>query len=252
MSVAINIENLNFAYPQKKSITDVAPLVLNIPKWQVDAGKRVFLHGPSGSGKSTLLNLLSGTLSLSVNAKNSAVLSVLGQPLQTFSNRKKDEFRAKSLGVVFQQLNLIGYLSVLDNIKLASLFSQKAPKFDNNKLKQVLTNLNLSSDVLYTKASDLSVGQQQRVAIARALYHKPSLLIVDEPTSALDLQSTTKFMQLLLDNTQQLNATLLFVSHDMRLAKDFDQCIALDDINQACGNNPCAHSTSGENKARAF
>ncbi len=64
MSVAINIENLNFAYPQKKSITDVAPLVLNIPKWQVDAGKRGVLHGPSGSGKSTVLHVLLAVINI--------------------------------------------------------------------------------------------------------------------------------------------------------------------------------------------
>jgi putative ABC transport system ATP-binding protein len=159
--------------------------------------------------------------------------------------------------VVFQQLNLIGYLSVLDNIKLASLFSQHAHKFDYDKLKQVLTNLNLSSEVLHHKARDLSVGQQQRVAIARALYHQPALLIVDEPTSALDLRSTTKFMQLLLNNTQELNTTLLFVSHDMRLAKNFDQCVALADINladinKACTEHTYSDNTHAESKASVF
>jgi putative ABC transport system ATP-binding protein len=241
MSVAINIENLRFAYPQQKRQMGDAPVVLDIPKWEVPSKQRIFLHGPSGSGKSTLLNLLSGTLSLSVNANNSGQLTVLGRPLHTLSNRQKDKFRAQSLGVVFQQLNLIGYLSVLDNIRLASLFSQNKRGFEEEKIKQVLTNLNLPMAVFHRKAKDLSVGQQQRVAIARALYHQPDLLIVDEPTSALDLQSTHKFMQLLLDNTEQLNATLLFVSHDLRLAADFDQCIALGDINQACD----AHNDEG-------
>jgi putative ABC transport system ATP-binding protein len=111
------------------------------------------------------------------------------------------------------------------------MFSGQDTEFSEDKAKLVLANLSLPSNILHAKAQDLSVGQQQRVAIARALYHKPKLLIVDEPTSALDAQSTDKFMQLLLENTRQLNATLLFVSHDMRLASDFDECVALQSIN---------------------
>lgn len=236
MTIAINIENLVFSYPSAKGAALGADPVLNIPSWQVETGKRVFLHGPSGSGKSTLLNLLSGTLSLSVNPQNVGTIQVLDAPMHTLSNRQKDRFRAQRLGVVFQQLNLIGYLSVYDNIRLSSSFSQKDTPFQEKELEQVLTNLNLPLTIMHKKANDLSVGQQQRVAIARALYHQPSLLIVDEPTSALDVQSSAHFMQLLLDNTQQLNTTLLFVSHDMRLAGEFDQCLALCDINRACSS----------------
>ena len=198
----------------------------------------MFLHGPSGCGKSTLLNLLSGTLSLSVNATNKGNISVLGQSITSMSNTKKDKFRAKELGVVFQQLNLIGYLSVADNIRLANSFSSGTTYFDTERLEQVLTNLNLPLTIINQKASQLSVGQQQRVAIARALFHTPKLLIVDEPTSALDVQSTAKFMQLLLTNTQELAASLIFVSHDLRLATDFDESISLLDINRVSSNLP--------------
>lgn len=237
MSVAISIENLRFAYPKSNAQQDQALLVLDIPAWQMNTGERVFLHGPSGTGKSTLLNLLSATLSLSVNPTNSGELTVLSQTLHRLSNAQKDKFRAQSLGVVFQQLNLIAYLSVVDNIRLASAFSKHKKSFSVDRAKQVLTNLNLPVSILDKKVSDLSVGQQQRIAIARALYHEPDLLIVDEPTSALDAQSTGKFMQLLLENTAALNASLLFVSHDMRLADDFERCIALGDINKACLHN---------------
>jgi putative ABC transport system ATP-binding protein len=230
MSVAIKIENLRFAYPISKQVGG-QPYVLEVPKWQVNMGERVFLHGPSGSGKSTLLNLLSGTLSLTINKQNSGQITVLGHALQTLSNSKKDKLRAQSLGVVFQQLNLIAYLSVMDNIRLAMVFSQSSKEFSARRAERVLTNLNLPISILGRKVRDLSVGQQQRVAIARALYHEPALLIVDEPTSSLDSQSSAKFMQLLLENTSALKATLLFVSHDLRLAENFDKCIALDDIN---------------------
>jgi putative ABC transport system ATP-binding protein len=235
--LAINIQNLRFAYPCQKSSRGDSPRVLDIPNWQVETGQKIFLHGPSGSGKSTLLNLLSGTLSLQVNQQNGGEITVLNHAMHSLSNTRKDQFRAKSLGVVFQQLNLINYLSVLDNICLASVFADKNTEFSSEKAMQVLTNLNLPENILHKKAGDLSVGQQQRVAIARALYHQPTLLIVDEPTSALDAQSTGKFMQLLLENTKQLKATLLFVSHDLQLATDFDECVGLNSINKCASNN---------------
>ena len=246
MSNAITIDNLQFSYPVKKGNTANnahQSVVLDIPSWQIERGQRVFLHGPSGCGKSTLLNLLSGTLSLSVNAANKGDISVLDHSMTSMSNRKKDKFRARELGVVFQQLNLIGYLSVADNIRLANHFSTGISTLDADKLKQVLTNLNLPLTIIDQKASQLSVGQQQRVAIARALFHAPKLLIVDEPTSALDAQSTSKFMELLLSNAEQLEASLVFVSHDLRLATDFDQCISLSEINRVTSN---LASTQGE------
>lgn len=241
MSRAITIENLQFAYPNKGSKTlnkAHQSVILDIPSWQLEMGKSVFLHGPSGCGKSTFLNLLSGTLGQSVNATNKGDISVLGQSITTMSNSQKDKFRAKELGVVFQQLNLIGYLSVADNIRLANSFSTGSSALDAEKLEQVLTNLNLPMTIVNQKASQLSVGQQQRVAIARALFHAPKLLIVDEPTSALDAQSTAKFMQLLLSNTQELEASLVFVSHDMRLADDFDEAISLSEINRVASDLP--------------
>lgn len=241
MSSAITIDGLQFSYPHKNTGTknDVdQSVILDIPRWQLESGKSVFLHGPSGCGKSTLLNLLSGTLSLSVNKTNKGNISVLGQSITNMSNTKKDKFRAKELGVVFQQLNLIGYLSVADNIRLANSFSSSSSNFDAERLEQVLTNLNLSTTIIDQKASQLSVGQQQRVAIARALFHAPKLLIVDEPTSALDAQSTAKFMQLLLNNAQKLKASLVFVSHDLRLATDFDESTSLLDINRVESHLP--------------
>jgi len=245
MNKAIHITNLKFAYNKQSNNSDSQEQqwVLDIPAWTLPAGQRVFLHGPSGSGKSTLLNLLSGTLALKTQATNSGSIDVLDTPLQSLSNSQKDKFRATRLGVVFQQFNLIGYLSVKDNLLLANQFSTAAKSTQrqssqqveysvNERLQQALTQLNLPMSLLDQKASQLSVGQQQRVAIARAMFHKPDLLIVDEPTSALDAQATAKFMQLLLGNLAT-NASLLFVSHDMRLAQDFDQSLPLSDINRA-------------------
>jgi putative ABC transport system ATP-binding protein len=240
MNHSIALNQLKFAYTAQAAKQQ--QWVLDIPTWSAPKGKSIFLHGPSGSGKSTLLNLLSGTLSLNSHAHNSGQIKVLDTELTALSNADKDSFRATKLGVVFQQLNLISYLSVQDNILLANQFSKRTLAQDTSKpqtkelLQQALATslqqLNLPTSILKQKAGQLSVGQQQRVAIARAMFHQPELLIVDEPTSALDTQSTTKFMQLLLGNLGS-QTSLLFVSHDLRLAKDFDQILALSDINQA-------------------
>ena len=225
ISRAINITKLKFAYGKNQ-----IP-VLDIKNFSLDQGKSMFLYGPSGSGKSTLLNLLSATLSLNIAPQNTGELTVLKQALHLMSNLEKDNFRANNLGVVYQKLNLISYLSVRDNLRLATSFSQT--KFDLGRVQHILSMLNLPTQILLKKVSELSVGQQQRVAIARAIVHQPKLLIVDEPTSALDENATERFMTLLFNSISSLNASLLFVSHDMRLASYFDKSIALSDINSA-------------------
>lgn len=222
---AFQIKNLQFSY------ASTSPLVLDINQWSINTGRSVFLHGPSGSGKSTLLNLLSGTLNLSLHAQNSGEINVLDQPFNSMNNSQKDQFRANNLGVVFQKLNLIAYLSVLENLRIATAFS--STEFSVASAQALLEQLKLPADLMHKKARELSVGQQQRVAIARALIHRPRLLIVDEPTSALDANATDSFIELLLSSIKSLNTSLLFVSHDMRLASHFDSSMALADINQA-------------------
>jgi len=225
-SLALNIQNLRFAYSNDTNN------ILDIPEWSLQAGKSVFLHGPSGSGKTTLLNILSGTLDIDHANNNTGSVQVLGEDIVAMPRSKKDAFRANNIGVVFQRLNLIAYLSVMDHMRLASHFSEKS-KFNQVESEQLLTSLALPNKIFNKKASELSVGQQQRVAIARALIHKPKLLIVDEPTSALDANATGKFIALLLKHTSQLQTSVVFVSHDMRLAPDFDSSLALDSINHA-------------------
>jgi len=215
MPPAIQLQNLQFSWHLQQ-----AP-VIDIEEWQVAKGEKVFLYGPSGSGKSTLLNLLAGVLT-PVSGK----IHILDQDLTHLSSRKKDKFRAKNLGLVFQQFNLLPYLSVTENIKLAQYFS---PGQDKQLLAEISQKLGLSA-LLEQKAGDLSIGQQQRVAIARALVNQPQILIADEPTSALDTALRNDFIQLLLSVTQ--DTTVVFVSHDQALAEHFDRQQALADINQ--------------------
>lgn len=219
--MVVSIQNLRFHY-------GAAAPVLDIPSWQVQRGERVFLHGPSGSGKSTLLNLLAGVL-----LPDSGTINVLGKSLNNLSGRQRDKWRARHIGVVFQQFNLIPYLNATDNIKLASHFA--GTRHSAEDAGPLLTALGIASPLHSAPAGRLSIGQQQRVAIARALINQPELIIVDEPTSALDKQNCEAFMTLLLDQVEQHNTALIFVSHDLSLASAFSRNEALNDINIAGG-----------------
>lgn len=219
MPISLSIKDLVFTWPKQSEFT------LCIPHWQVEAGKKVFLYGRSGEGKSTLLNLISG-----IENRYNGNIQVLGQDLAKLSQRQKDAFRANNIGIIFQQFNLLPYLTAQQNILLAQQFRsvKQTPLSDN--FVSICQRLELSSHLLNQKALELSVGQQQRVAVARALYGKPALIIADEPTSALDSQTREQFIQLLLDCAH--NSTVIFVSHDMSLASHFDQQLALSQLQQ--------------------
>jgi putative ABC transport system ATP-binding protein len=220
-ATAVTIHGLEFGYVPGES-------VLSIPQWEIASGARVFLRGPSGCGKSTLLNLLGGVL-----VPRKGEILIVGTSLGDISPRRRDRFRARHIGMVFQQLNLVPYLSVLDNLRLAVHFGRHRPRPPTERLEALLLQLQLERPLFRQRASQLSVGQQQRVAIARALVNEPELLIVDEPTSALDSDSRDAFMGLLLDCVAATGSTLLFVSHDRSLGGHFTETVDLRDLNQA-------------------
>lgn len=194
---------------------------MSLAYWEVQTGERVFLHGDSGSGKTTLLNLLAGVLK-----PDSGEISLLDQPFSSLPTRKRDQFRAKHIGVVFQQFNLVPHLSVLKNIRLAAYFANNKASVES-KAASMLKALRLPPEVLHQSAGNLSVGQQQRVAIARALINKPEILLVDEPTSALDTNARDAFMTMLTALCESQNTTLLFVSHDLSLEKYLSSSVSL-------------------------
>lgn len=213
-SPAIALSDLQFSWSSGGE-----PL-LDIPQLTLARGERVFLYGPSGSGKTSLLNLLAG-----VSLPQKGQVQLLGQNLSALSARRRDRFRARHIGVVFQQFNLIPYLSVQDNIELAAHFArleQKRPE-RHRRARELLGALGLSEELAGRPASQLSVGQQQRVAVARALITRPEILLADEPSSALDTDTRDAFMQLLLAQAEASDCTLVFVSHDRNLAVHFDR-----------------------------
>jgi putative ABC transport system ATP-binding protein len=220
----IHINELRFGWKGQTNNT------LSIKKMNITQGEHVLLRGESGSGKTTLLNLLAGILTPS-----SGELTVLGQNLQTLKPAKRDRFRADHMGIIFQQFNLLPYLSVVDNVTLPCQFSSsRAKKAGNQKQTAIrlLNHLGIGESLSKRAVSELSVGQQQRVAAARALIGQPEIIIADEPTSALDTNKRDHFLKLLFQEANAQNSTILFVSHDPAISGHFSKIIELADINQ--------------------
>ena len=226
--MSIVIQSLEFHYPKSTNRP-----ILDIESLTVSANEKLFLHGPSGCGKSTLLNLISGMLS-----PVKGEVKVLEKSLDKMSLRQRDHFRAHNIGYVFQQFNLIPYLSAIDNIKLASHFVKKSSTLKIT-IYALLARLHLSESDWHKPVSQLSIGQQQRIAIARALINAPKLFIADEPTSSLDSTNRDQFISLLMALCEEYQMTLLFVSHDTNLSHHFDRTENLPLLNRATKEYQC-------------
>src|SRR5690554_5868128 len=229
--ICIELKNLEFRWP------GAAQPLLCIPELLIKRGERILLRGASGSGKSTLLGLIAGVHSVAPKQ-----LKVLGHDLGNLSQRQRDKLRANEIGYIFQQFNLLPYLSALDNVLLAERFSPARRKRLNERgadhaqqATELLLELGLLQPDIERPAHQLSVGQQQRVAAARALFGSPSLIIADEPTSALDENHRDNFIEVLFNACEVHHTTLLFVTHDGSLAHHFQRAIELNEINQAAG-----------------
>ncbi|WP_213955587.1 ABC transporter ATP-binding protein [Variovorax sp. dw_954] len=226
MTAVLGVDQLRFAWPGH-----AAPVV-DIETLTVSAGEALFLHGPSGCGKSTLLSLMAGVL-----VADAGQARLLGHDWAQLSRRQRDRTRVAHVGYIFQQFNLLPYLSVIDNVLLPCRFSpRRAARADGSpraQAEQLLTRMGLDQPLWQRQALQLSVGQQQRVAAARALIGHPELVIADEPTSALDEDRREAFLDTLMSACQANHSALVFVSHDRRIAQRFGRHVWLPDINRA-------------------
>lgn len=202
---------------------------LRLAELTLDAGDTMFLHGPSGTGKSTLLNLVAGTL-----AKPVGVLNVCGTDLKGLSGAARDRLRANHMGIIFQQFNLLPFLSMRDNVLLPCRFSRRRAQAAQQRYgspakaaEVLLARLGFGAELRNVPVAELSVGQQQRVAVARALIGAPDLVLADEPTSALDTALRDEFLDLLFAECTAARSALLFVSHDLSLAGRFGRQVSL-------------------------
>ncbi len=229
-SNVVELTNARFVWPDSENAT------IDIRQLQIARGEHVFIKGPSGCGKSTLLALLTG-----INTLTSGSLSVLATDVAKLRASQRDKFRADHIGYIFQQFNLLPYLNVLENVLLPCQFStvrrdRVAPNASTTLLEaqatELLERLHLAKELHCRPVSELSIGQQQRVAAARALIGQPELVIADDPTSALDHDNRKAFIELLMEQANLANATLVFVSHDPTLEPLFDRTINLPELNQ--------------------
>ncbi|MEQ5808260.1 ABC transporter ATP-binding protein [Alteromonas sp. NFXS44] len=175
----------------------------------LDTGLSVSIRGASGSGKSTLLSLIAG-----FDEPDSGSITVHNVTLPFKGEKQADRFRREHLGVVFQSFNLLGCLSVEDNIAFTARLKGNA---DPDYQQHIMQRLGISA-LAGKSAALLSGGEQQRVAIARALVHKPSLILADEPTGNLDEDNSEKVSSALYALCRELNTTLVVVTHSNEVA----------------------------------
>ncbi len=180
----------------------------------LDEGNFVVILGPSGAGKSTLLNLLGG-----LDSPSEGTITVCGGDISKLTDNELADYRASTVGFVFQFYNLIPTLTVYENVKLVSEISR-----DALDAKETISKVGLL-DHLNNFPSELSGGEQQRISIARALCKNPKILLCDEPTGALDSETGVMVLKLLLDMAKNYGKTIVIVTHNQNIAKMADVVI---------------------------
>ncbi len=199
---------------------------LNINSFDVFQGERIAVTGPSGSGKTTLLSLISG-----YKSAISGTIEVLGSDQRTCSEKEREARRIEQIGVVFQDFRLIEYLSVRDNISLASFLSRSDTDLNiRDRIESIADQLQLKS-LLHRYPNQLSQGERQRTAIGRAIFQQPKLILADEPTGNLDPVTAAKTLDFLFNAIELSSATLVMVTHDHSLLSRFTRQLDMTQLN---------------------
>ena len=202
---------------------DVVVEALNSVSFAVQSGELVAVMGPSGCGKTTLLNCLSGLDSI-----DSGDVSIAGRLLRTMSDDALSEYRAKSMGFVFQAYNLLPVLTVQENVELPLILAGNSQKNSRDRATEKLNLVGLGDRIDHLPA-ELSGGQQQRVAIARALANDPSIVWADEPTGNLDSTNAGEIMELLTRLNKEQGQTFVLVTHSDEVGGMADRIVRMSD-----------------------
>jgi len=210
MSNLIKISNLNKSFENLKKIN-----VLKKVSYKFKKGKIYSIIGPSGSGKSTLLNLLS-----LIDRPSSGSVMIDDNNINFNDSRSNDLLRAKKIGIIYQQDNLLSDFTALENIYMASLAAGNNKELSLSKAKSLLRKVGLTSRINHFP-SQLSGGEKQRISIARALINNPQIILADEPTGSLDL-NTAKGIFDLLKNQINSNRLIIFATHNRFFANKSD------------------------------
>ncbi|MEM9917611.1 MAG: ATP-binding cassette domain-containing protein [Bacteroidota bacterium] len=207
----LKTQDLSFSYDGKN--------FLSFPDVHCAKGEHWLLLGQSGSGKTTLLHLLGG-----LRSPKRGKVFIDGNSLGDMDSADLDLFRGQKVGIVFQQAHFLKALTVGENLAIAQQLAGKPISME--RIKELLERLRIGHK-LNQRPGNLSQGEQQRLAIARALVNRPLIILADEPTSALDDTNCEEVIQLLEQQAEEENATLLIVTHDGRLKERFEKRIIL-------------------------
>lgn len=218
----IELTNLRFRYPDSE-------FELRIDGLRIARGEAAALIGPSGSGKTTLLNLIAG-----VCLPSAGKVIVDGRELSSMTDADRRAYRVNHIGMVFQNFELLDYLTVLDNILLPLRIGAAHKVTDYHRQRAIdFANQVGIGDKLRRHPQHLSQGERQRVAVSRALLLQPDLVLADEPTGNLDPANKQIVLQLLLEYCRATGATLVTVTHDQALLEHFERVVDFDSFSVA-------------------
>lgn len=186
-------------------------------------GRIYCLLGTSGSGKSTLLNMLAG-----LEKPTGGEIIFKGRHIEKMTEKELADFRRQHIGFVFQNYNLLGDYTAIENVEMPLIFRNTRRRLRRQEAKKMLACVGLK-DRLYHKPSEMSGGQQQRVSIARAFVTRPEVVFADEPTGNLDTKTTTEMMELITGMARENDQTLIIVTHDLEISDYADVIIHIRD-----------------------
>ncbi|MBS1551996.1 MAG: ABC transporter ATP-binding protein [Bacteroidetes bacterium] len=196
--------------------------IINIPEFSADDNEQISVSGESGSGKSTFLNLISGIL-----RPDEGEILIGDTDITKLSESRRDLFRSRNTGYIFQTFNLLQAFTALENVMLGMMFTGKTVK---STAAAALDKVGLS-DRMNSRPAELSVGEQQRVAIARAIVNSPRLLLADEPTANLDKKNSVIVIDLIKALCRENKILLLLVSHEKEVVEQFPIQRSFSEIN---------------------
>ena len=224
MNKFLELNNISKTFETSKKLKVIKNLSYNFKK-----GKIYSLMGPSGSGKSTLLNLIS-----LIDKPSNGLIKFNKQQINYDDKEQNDQLRAKKIGIVYQQNNLLPDFTSLENIYLASLSINNNKNLAISKAKQLLQKIGLSSRADHYP-SQLSGGEAQRIAIARAIINDPEIILADEPTGSLDMR-TAKVIFKLLKDQKRSNRLIIFATHNRFFGNKADCLLEILDGNIKASN----------------
>ncbi len=225
MNNYIKIKNLTKKYEKNKSIK-----VLNDISFNFESGKTYSIIGPSGSGKSTLLNLLS-----LIDNPTTGSIEISSNKIKSNNKVENDLMRAKKIGIIYQDKNLLSDFTALENVYLPNLLISKEKQKSIELAKKLIKNIGMSARINHFP-NELSGGENQRIAIARALINNPDVILADEPTGSLDVDNAKLIFKLLF-NLKNKNRIIIFATHNRYFANMADCKITMNNGNMNVTND---------------